>query len=251
MKRNNYQTKHTIYLNYFDNNKIIKNNMDEKLTQLRLLVTMLLLVTAMAMPKMAWAEITPTKPSSGDGSSANPYQISTAGELYWFAALVNGKLTDGTALNTSANAVLVNDITVNTGVLTADGKLASDVSGFRVWTPIGKNNIYKIYEGTFDGQGHTVRGLYFNNSNTACVGLFGFIGSGAKISNVGVVDSYFNGYYYVGGVCGYNKSGTISNCYHIGVVKGKDDKVGGVCGNNVSESSTSTIKFIKWLYTVF
>ena len=213
--------------------------MYEKLTQLRWLVTMLLLVTAMAMPKMAWAEITPTKPSSGDGSSANPYQISTAGELYWFAALVNnGTLTDGKAQNTSANAVLVNDITVNTGVLTADGKLASDVSGFRVWTPIGKNNIYKIYKGTFDGQGHTVSGLYFNNSNTACVGLFGYIDSGAKISNVGVVDSYFNGYYYVGGVCGYNKSGTISNCYHIGVVKGRDDKVGGVCGYNVSESST-------------
>ena len=237
MKRNNYQTKHTIYLNYFDNNKIIKNNMDEKLTQLRLLVTMLLLVAAMVMPKMAWAEITPTKPSSGDGSSATPYQISTAGELYWFAALVN----DGTALNTSANAVLVNDITVNTGVLTADGKLASNVSGFTEWTPIGQNNIKTIFIGTFDGQGHTVSGLDFNNSNTACVGLFGFIGSGGKISNVGVVDSYFNGYYYVGGVCGYNKSGTISNCYHIGVVKGKDDKVGGVCGNNVSESSTSTI----------
>ena len=89
------------------------------------------------MPKMAWAEITPTKPSSGDGTSANPYQIGTAEELYWFAGLVNGTLTDGTAQNTSANAVLVNDITVNTGVLNADGTLVSDVSGFREWTPIG------------------------------------------------------------------------------------------------------------------
>ena len=62
-----------------------------------MLLTLLLLVAAMVMPKMVWAEITPTKPSSGDGSSATPYQISTAGELYWFAALVNGKLTDGTA----------------------------------------------------------------------------------------------------------------------------------------------------------
>ena len=53
------------------------------------LVTLLLLVAAMVMPKMAWAEITPTKPSSGDGTSANPYQIGTAEELYWFAGLVN------------------------------------------------------------------------------------------------------------------------------------------------------------------
>ena len=40
--------------------------------------------------------ITPTKPS-GEGTEANPYQIGTAAELYWFAALVNGTLTDGTA----------------------------------------------------------------------------------------------------------------------------------------------------------
>ena len=51
---------------------------------------MILFVTAMTMPKMAWAEITLTPPSSGDGTSANPYQIGTAAELYWFAALVNG-----------------------------------------------------------------------------------------------------------------------------------------------------------------
>ena len=63
--------------------------MKKKLTQLRWLVTMLLLVTAMAMPKMAWAEITPTQPS-GNGTAGSPYQIRTAAELYWFAALVKG-----------------------------------------------------------------------------------------------------------------------------------------------------------------
>ena len=194
-----------------------------------MLLTLLLLVAAMVMPKMVWAEITPTKPSSGDGSSATPYQISTAGELYWFAALVNGKLTDGTAQNTSANAVLVNDITVNTGVLTADGKLASDVSGFRVWTPIGNSS--NKYIGTFDGQGYAVSGLYFKKSQTSYAGLFGYIDSDGKISNVGVVDSYFYGEYYVGGVCGHSNRGKISNCYSAGAVSG-DFYVGGVCGNN-------------------
>ena len=175
------------------------------------LVTTLLLVSAMVMPKMAWAEITPTQPSSGDGTSANPYQIGTVAELYWFAALVNGTLTDGTAQKLSANAVLVNDITVNTGVLTADGTLASDVSGFKVWTPIG--NFKNQYTGTFDGQSHTVSGLYFDNSATDYVGLFGCIGSGGKITNVGVVDSYFYGEDEVGGVCGRSISASISNCY--------------------------------------
>ena len=181
------------------------------------------------MPKMAWAEITPTKPSSGDGSSATPYQISTAGELYWFASLVNGTLTDGTAQNTSANAVLVNDITVNTGVLTADGTFASDVSGFSEWTPIGNSS--NQYKGTFNGQSYTVSGLYFNNSTTDHVGLFGFISKGGKISNVGVVDSYFKGDEYISGVCGYNNYGTIGNCFHIGSVSG-EWYIGGVCGRN-------------------
>ncbi|MCI6558752.1 MAG: hypothetical protein MSA37_03965 [Prevotella sp.] len=194
-----------------------------------MLLTLLLLVAAMVMPKMVWAEITPTKPSSGDGSSATPYQISTAGELYWFAALVNGKLTDGTAQNTSANAVLVNDITVNTGVLTADGKLANDVSGFRVWTPIGNSS--NKYIGTFDGQGYAVSGLYFKKSKTSYAGLFGYIDSDGKISNVGVVDSYFYGEFYVGGVCGHSNRGKISNCYSAGAVSG-GFYVGGVCGNN-------------------
>ena len=65
--------------------------MNKKITQFKWLVTMLLLVTAMAMPSVAWAQstFTPSKPS-GDGSENSPYQIGTAAELYWFAALVNG-----------------------------------------------------------------------------------------------------------------------------------------------------------------
>ena len=158
------------------------------------------------------------------------YQIKNAGNLYWFAALVNGTLTDGTAQNLSANAVLVNDITVNTGVLNADGTLASDTSGFRVWTPIKGNGYPDYYEGTFDGQNHTVSGLYFNDSGVMSIGLFGALDTKGKISNVGVVDSYFCGYEVVGGVCGA-KYGAVENCYSASTVSGTDS-VGGVCGNN-------------------
>ena len=157
------------------------------------------------------------------------YQIKNAGNLYWFAALVNGTLTDGTAQNLSAKAVLVNDITVNTGVLNADGTLASDTSGFRVWTPIC-NSLSKAYTGTFDGQNHTVSGLYFNDSGVNIIGLFGHLGSSGKISNVGVIDSYFCGYQYVGGVCG-TKYGAVENCYSACTVSGTY-AIGGVCGNN-------------------
>ncbi len=191
---------------------------------------MILLVTAMAMPKMAWAEITPQQPSGG-GTSENPYQIGTPEELYWFAGLVNGDASvciGGLTQNTSANAVLTADITVNTGVLKSDGSLADNVSGFTTWTPIG--NLTLKYAGTFDGQGHTISGLYFKDSNTNNVGLFG--GNQGKIKNVGVVDSYFKGLKYVGGVCGYNDGGTITGSYNSGTVSGSGNFVGGVCGQN-------------------
>ena len=129
-----------------------------KTKQLRWLVTMILLVTAMAMPKMAWAEITPQQPSGG-GTSENPYQIGTPEELYWFAALVNG--TNGLTQNTSANAVLTADITVNTDLLASlkeDGSI-KDGKTVETWKPIGSFD--NPHKGTFDGQGHTISGLYF------------------------------------------------------------------------------------------
>lgn len=91
--------------------------MNAHFTQLKWFVMMILFVAAMAMPKMAWAEITPKQPS-GEGTAESPYQIGTAAELYWFAALVNGTLTD-IARNTSAYAVLVSDITVNENLLSS------------------------------------------------------------------------------------------------------------------------------------
>ena len=154
------------------------------------------------------------------------YQIETSGELYWFANYVNSG-------NTSVHAVLTANIVVNTGVLQSDGTLADDTSGFKSWTPIGYSDLH-IYTGTFDGQGHTISGLYFNDDGTDYVGLFGRVGNGGSVSNVGVVDSYCNGYDYVGGVCGENRSGTVTNCYYTGAVTASGDYayVGGVCGHN-------------------
>ncbi len=63
--------------------------MKKNFVRLRWFFTMLLFVTTMIMPTMMLAQsITPTKPK-GDGK-AEPYQISNAAELYWFADLVNG-----------------------------------------------------------------------------------------------------------------------------------------------------------------
>ena len=167
------------------------------------------------------------------GTSADPFQISNADDLYCFAAWVNGTYTpaegETAVTHIDACAFLTNDITVNTGVLNADGTLVSDVSGFREWTPIGRGDF--SYNGIFNGQGHTISGLYFNDSRRNYVGFFGYTGRYSKISNVGIVDSYFCGFNYVGGVCGRSDYGNISNCYHTGAVSGSTS-VGGVCGHH-------------------
>ena len=172
-----------------------------------------------------------------DGTKEAVYEISNAGQLYWFAGLVNGTL-DGVKQNTSANAILTANITVNENLLDslqydAEGNV-SNGSDFITWTPIADwmGNRTTQYSGTFDGNNKTVSGLYFNGDST-CIGLFGSSESDGNIKNVGVVDSYFKGNDHVGGVCG-NNAGTITNCYNAGNLTAIESSatVGGICGYN-------------------
>ena len=180
------------------------------------------------------ADIQPKEPNQ---DSSGVYQIGTAAELYWFAGLVNSGDYD-------ANAVLTDNITINTGVLDDDGKLNSTPAN--TWTPIGSyasaHGLPK-YTGTFDGQGHTISGLYYDGDDYWYVGLFGYVDDGGHVQNVNIADSYISNSYsgnsYTGGVCGYS-SGTITNCGFDGSVTGtgtgtgtgNSTNVGGVCGYN-------------------
>lgn len=204
--------------------------------------------SAMLFSPMSTRSITPAKPL-GNGTEENPYQITNAAELYWFAGLVNG---DGSVIskdilqNTGACAVLTKNITINENVLNADGSLNEEKSDtFEPWTPIG-SDVSNNYTGTFDGSRYTISGLYVNiidsdESNAVYAGLFGCVGTNGKIQNVGVVDSYISATgdkVCVGGVCGYNVGGTIENCYNTGTITatataqatGIYSSVGGVCG---------------------
>ena len=164
----------------------------------------------------------------GDKINDEVYEISNAGQLYWFAGLVNGTLS-GVPQNTSANAVLTKDIVVNENVLKSDGTL-NEGSSFKEWTPVGVGDD-SSYTGIFDGKNHTISGLYFSNQDKVYVGLFGY--NSGKISNVGILDSCFYGGADVGGVIGYNKKdGTVTNCYNTGYVSGAAGLVGGVIGYN-------------------
>ena len=172
----------------------------------------------------------------GDKINDEVYEISNAGQLYWFAGLVNGTLS-GVPQNTSANAVLTKDIVVNENVLKPDGTL--NEGSFKEWTPIATSA--SPYTGIFEGQNHTISGLYFKQE-TSFVGLFS-VNSG-KIANVGILDSYFYGQPYkgwqVGGVCGKNSNGgTVTNCNNTGEVRGTSQYIGGLSGDNDSSSITN------------
>lgn len=134
-----------------------------------------------------------------DGSCQAPalnngvYEISNAGQLKWFSALVNGDTSVcGKTANPSADAKVIADIDYNDGGLTVSGSTyeynkPSDTSALRLWTPIGTSN---EFGGTFDGQGHTIKGLCVNDSSTDFGGLFGTVSNG-QITNITIDNSYF------------------------------------------------------------
>ena len=156
------------------------------------------------------------------------YEISNAGQLYWFAEQVNSG-------NASLNAVLTTDIVVNETVLAADGSLGADPDTLRMWRSIG-DDAENIFKGTFDGQGHTISGLYFSNdsneSDVMCASLFGL--SAGIIQNVGLEDSYLNHYNISAGICASN-NGQIVNCYNAGTILGYC--ASGICIENSDNGS--------------
>lgn len=158
------------------------------------------------------------------------YEISNAGQLYWFASLVNGDSTyaDFDSQNTSANALLVNDIVVNDGDI---NKLTdAQLNSLRKWNSI--DNYDNSFTGKFDGGHHTISGIYIYNPNADNIGLFGYTRGGADIYNVGILNSYIYGKNCVGGILGRNNNTgvTVQKCFSEATVIG-DENVGGIVGS--------------------
>jgi len=171
------------------------------------------------------------------------YEIGNAGQLYWFADLVNRG--DG-----MANAVLTADITVNENVLqsvsidTATGTATvKDGTVLRAWTPIG--TAVQPFYGVFDGNGHSISGLFFNDASYTNVGLIGVTGhseDGCEIRNVTLKDSFFLGKASVGAIAGRLEYTSVKNCSQTGTVCGVETTVGGIVGygdTSVMENCTN------------
>ena len=219
------------------------------------LVTMLLLVMAILMPYGgAWAQ---TKPTRGNGSVDKPYEISTAAELAWFRDYVNKE-------SQFASAMLTDDIDLSEFCHAADAATNTEELS---WDPIGNG---KMYCGTFDGNGKTIRNLYINTTYIFR-GFFGYANGGsiknitfdnAKVKNTnkfgtGILTGGFEkctienikilancsveGTENTGGIAGAG-AGNISNCENRAMVNGTN-KVGGIVGNYYDNTISSCANY--------
>ena len=158
----------------------------------------------------AWQEATP----NGDY-----YEIHNQGQLRWFADQVSNKG------QTTINARL----------------MASFAMDSTEWTPIGTES--NPFAGKFDGNGNTITGLTCTDTSADHVGLVGYA-SGATIQNVTVQESSFNGWKYIGAVCGFIKDGTITGCTNSGSAVSGGYCLGGIAGyaGNTNKEETRTVQ---------
>ena len=149
------------------------------------------------------------------------YLISSPDELMWFDK--NAKMID--------SAKLLADITINEDVSGSDA-----TSQKYKWTPIGMDKT-KAYTGNFDGNGHTISGLYIN-STAANTGLFGYVGAAGEIKNVTISDSIITSTQnYTGAVAG-DSYGNITNCHTAATTRVTGTNyVGGIVGELDSNMS--------------
>ena len=184
-----------------------------------------------------------------DVTLSSAYEIANAGQLYWFAGVVNGDenvCKGGVPKNTRVNAILTADITINQNVLTTDGQLnEADKSSFLKWTPIGGDGNDNIFYGAINGNHHVIRGLYADEDRDY-VGLIGksntyvsYSGGNyycVSVEQLGIEDSYIKGNNYVGALAGLSYA-SVYACYNTGTVVAAGKYAGGIQGKFTANST--------------
>lgn len=156
----------------------------------------------------------------GSGTLSDPYKISKASHLIKFAEKVNE------ATSERFYAVLMADIELND---TSDWEDWDTDAPANIWTPIGINSKH-VFKGGFDGNNHTVSGVYINSTEDY-KGLFGYISFVTTVKNLNLAKSYIKGKDNVGGICGTLMNlCKLDNCQNAATIHGERN-VGGVCGS--------------------
>lgn len=177
-------------------------------------------VAGVIRPDTAWYD--------NAAKDATEYDISTPEELLGFAKLYNsGNVFKGKTIH------LTKDIPLNPkNAVTNYVNGTTDKEPDNRWAPGGNNTVSTQFAGTFDGQGHTISGIY-TMSDSSYIGLFGVIADGSVVKDLRITDSYFyssnTGNAMIGSVAGECR-GTIDSVYSEAIVESKGDRVGGVVG---------------------
>jgi hypothetical protein len=161
-------------------------------------------------PYLNWEHTPPTLPA-GEGTASVPYRIENIENLLWITRS--------------------NDRWDKHYIQTADIDISSIYKSIN-WTPIG--NTTTKFTGSYDGQGHTIDGLYVNLPSVAGVGLFGRT-LNAEISGIVLTGVNVTGGTSTGGLVGYGDATVITNCHADGTVIGANN-TGGIAGAIITGS---------------
>lgn len=200
-----------------------------KQTLLLLLCAMLFAVSARA----AWDGTVASAYAGGDGSKANPYQISNANELAKLAEDVKA----GNNWSRGKYFVLTADIVINENLLGNTTSALEGQTAGKLFNPIGTFSSYDSYVpfmGVFDGQGHTISGMY-QAIFVANDALFAAV-EDAVIKNVCVKDSYIYGGKYCAGIVSFGVNSQIRNCSFEGTIKSWEWYAAGIAGQLLGDS---------------
>ncbi|NKJ39995.1 MBG domain-containing protein [Rhizobium sp. SG570] len=169
--------------------------------------------------------------ASGVNGATRPFLLSE-----YSTSIANAHQLQLISLAPSASYTLMRNIDLSAALGSSSGNwFTSNVLGDGYgFVPIGGSG-HIPFLGTFDGGGHTISNLSISRYDYS--GLFGYIGTGGTIQNVGVVNGTVAGGYFVGMVAGQNE-GTITNVYSTGTVSGSK-YVGGLVGFDANTISRS------------
>ena len=182
-----------------------------------------------------WDGTTAKEFACGSGTKLSPFIILTAEQFAHLSFVVNAndKNFSGKYYKLAA------DIKLNDGKVIDDkGGLVGDSTKLHKWTPIGNSSI--AFDGTFDGNGHTISGMFINTTSSHN-GLFG--NNRGSVHSLVLDNSWVYGGKQTGGVVGYNV-GSVQKVTNQSTVSGVEDCVGGVVGNSNQKDykDNSTLK---------
>jgi|GEM_PF-1503822 len=157
---------------------------------------------AFAMPLYTGVE------PAGSGLSINPYEIETFENLFWI--WLNPSEWDRHFIQTA-------DIDASLTETWHEG-----------WFPIG--HISHKFKGSYNGQFHSIEGLYIARQGQDGIGLFGHT-DGANIANLKLIDTDITGGNNVGALTGQASNGTIIRYCSVDADVQGENRVGGLVGS--------------------